>query len=251
MERELREDLVAGRNAVAELLRSDREIQSLYIQQGIEKNLAGLIAQGRKREIPIKDMDKSQMDRMVPGVPHQGIVAQTAAAQYSQLEDIFKKAGEEAPFIVLCDGITDPHNLGAIIRSAEAAGAHGVIIPKRRSAGLSYVVSKASAGAVEHIPIVRVTNLVNTMRQLKEQNLWFYAADLGGTPWVQQDYSGGVGLVVGAEGEGVSRLVKETCDFTVSLPMLGKVQSLNASVATGIVLYEIARQRMGLSAVEQ
>lgn len=243
-----REDLVAGRNAVLELLKSGRPVTTLYVQSGLEDNLSHLIALAREQDIVIKDTAKAGLDQMVPKVPHQGVVAQLAEARYSELEDIFEKAGDEAPFIVLCDEITDPHNLGAIIRSAEAAGAHGVIIPKRRSAGLTYVVSKASAGAVEHIPVVRVTNLVATMKELKKKNIWFYAADLEGTLWCQQDYAGGVGLVVGAEGQGVSRLVGETCDFTVTLPMQGEVSSLNASVATGIVLYEIARQRLGITA---
>jgi len=148
--------------------------------------------------------------------------------------------------VVFCDGIEDPHNLGAILRSAEAAGAHGVVIPKRRSAGLSWVVGKTSAGALNHLPVVRVPNLVAAMEALKKQGVWFYAADMGGQPWCAVDYAGPVGLVVGAEGSGVSRLVREKCDFAVSLPMRGKIASLNASVAAGIVLYEIARQRMKL-----
>lgn len=252
--KEQREDIVAGRNAVLELLRSERSVGCVYIQQGLEQGQKGALAEiyvgSREQDIPMKEVSKAKLDSLAPGVPHQGVVAELIEARYSELEDIFSRAeaAGEAPFVVLCDGITDPYNLGAIIRSAEAAGAHGVIIPKRRSAGLTHVVAKASAGAVEHIPIVRVTNLVSTMNQLKEKNIWFYAADMEGTMWCQQDYSGGVGLVIGAEGKGIGRLVKETCDFTVSLPMRGKIESLNASVASGIVLYEIARQRLGLSA---
>lgn len=243
-----REDYVAGRNAVLELLKSEQPVTAVYIQTGLEDGVAHLVALAREQDIVVKDITKAKLDSLFPKVPHQGVAAQLAEVAYSQMEDIYRKAGEEPPFVVLCDGITDPHNLGAIIRSAEAAGAHGVIIPKRRSAGLTYVVAKASAGAVSHLPVVRVTNLVDTIRELREKNMWFYAADLEGTLWCQQDYSGAVGLVVGAEGKGISRLVKEHCDFTVTLPMRGQVQSLNASVATGIILYEVARQRMGLSA---
>lgn len=242
-ENQLREDLVAGRNAVFELLESGNPVETIYVQKGLEGSISKIVAIASERRIVVKPVAKTRLDYLVPGVPHQGVVAQTAGARYSQLEDIFVKAGDEPPFIVLCDGIEDPHNLGAIIRSAEAAGAHGVIIPRRRSAGLTFVVSKASAGAVEHIPIVRVANITQTIKTLKEKNIWFYAADMVGTTWYKQSFSGGVGLVVGSEGKGVSRLVKENCDFVVSLPMKGSVQSLNASVASGIIMYEIVRQR--------
>ncbi|MFV0399934.1 MAG: 23S rRNA (guanosine(2251)-2'-O)-methyltransferase RlmB [Oscillospiraceae bacterium] len=241
-----REDLVAGRNAVLELLKSGRPVECVYLQRGLEGSVSRIAAMARERGIVVKEVAKAKLDYLVPGSPHQGVVAQTSESRYSELEDIFTLAGErgEPPFVILADGIEDPHNLGAIIRTAEAAGAHGIILPKRRSAGLTFVVTKASAGAVEHLPIVRVANLVATMKELKERGIWFYAADLEGTPWHAQDYSGGVGLVVGAEGAGVSRLVRETCDFAVTLPMRGKIQSLNASVAAGIVMYEIAKQRI-------
>ena len=172
-----------------------------------------------------------------------------AAESYASLEDIYRRAGDKPLFVVLADGVEDPHNLGAIIRTAEAAGAHGVIIPKRHSAGLTAAAVKSAAGAAAHLPVVRVPNLASLMDQLKrEKNLWFYCADMDGQPWCSVDYAGAVGLVVGSEGAGVSRLVKEKCDFVVSLPMNGKINSLNASVAAGIVLYEVARQRLGLRA---
>ena len=172
-----------------------------------------------------------------------------SAAAYSQMEDIFRQAGEEPLFLVLADGIEDPHNLGAIIRTAEGAGAHGVIIPKRHSAGLTAAAVKTAAGAAAHLPVVRVPNLVAAMKELRDQKgLWFYCADMDGQPWCTVDYGGPAGLVVGAEGSGVSRLVKESCDITVALPLRGKIGSLNASVAAGIVMYEMARQRMGLKA---
>lgn len=247
---QLRDDLIPGRNAVLELLKSDAEIECIYLQKEAEEGSIGqIIALGKEKGVIFKEVAKARLDSLVPGIPHQGVVAEVPQVNYSAIDDIFNKAGDNPPFIIIADEIEDPYNLGAIIRSAEAAGAHGIIIPKRRSAGLSFVVAKASAGAVAHMPVVRVSNLVNTMRQLKDKGLWFYAADMDGKPWCQQDYSGGVGLVVGNEGSGVSRLVKETCDFIVSLPMQGEIQSLNASVASGIIMYEIARQRLGLESI--
>ena len=197
--------------------------------------------------VPVKDATPQKLAALTGLESHQGVAAVPSAWDYASLEDIYKKAGDAPLFVVLCDGIEDPHNLGAIIRTAEAAGAHGVIIPKRHSAGLTAAAVKAAAGAAAYLPVVRVPNLPATMEQLrKEKNLWFYCADMDGAPWCQTDFAGPVGLVVGSEGEGVGRLVKESCDFVVSLPMLGQVGSLNASVAAGIVLYEIARQREGL-----
>lgn len=242
-----REDLVAGRNGVLELLKTDREVECVWLQKGLDGTPRKIAAIAQSKNVVVKEVVKEKLDRLCPGVPHQGVVAQLSQARYSTMEDIFHRAGEQPPFLVLADEIEDPHNMGAIIRTAEAAGAHGLIIPKRRSVGLTYTVAKSSAGAIEHLPIVRVTNLVSTMEDLKKKNIWFYAADMDGTTWCQQDYSGGVGLVIGSEGKGVGRLVREHCDFCVSLPMLGKVQSLNASVAAGIVMYEIARQRVAKS----
>ena len=181
---------------------------------------------------------------------HQGVAAYAASHEYASMDDIFALAEErgEKPFIVVCDELEDPHNLGAVLRTAEATGVHGVIIPKRRNASLSYVVGKASAGAVEYVPVVRVANIAQTMEELKEKGIWFYGADMDGDNWCSVDYDGGVGLVIGSEGRGISRLVKEKCDFVVSMPMKGKINSLNASVAAGVLMYEVARQRSGIKA---
>jgi len=245
-----REDLVIGRGAVQELLRSGRPVECLYIQQGLTGTITKITAIARDQGIPCKEVDGRKLDALCDKANHQGVIAQTAASRYSELEDIFQraKAADEPVFLVIADEIEDPHNLGAVIRTAEAAGAHGIIIPKRRSAGLTYTVSKTSAGASEHLPVVRVSNLATTIDGLKERGVWIYAADFGGDTWCQVDYAGAVGLVIGAEGRGVGRLIRQKCDFTVSLPMRGKIGSLNASVAAGIVLYEIARQRGGLAA---
>lgn len=240
-----REDLVIGRNAVLELLRSDAQVETLYLQKGLTGTISKIAAMAREKGVVVKEANGVKLDNMCAHSNHQGVVAVTAGAHYSELEDIFARAGEDPVFLVVADEIEDPHNLGAIIRTAEAAGAHGLILPKRRSAGLTFTVTKTSAGAVSHLPIVRVANLATTIDLLKERGVWFYAADLDGTPWCETDYSGPCGLVVGSEGKGVGRLIREKCDFAVTLPMRGKVNSLNASVAAGIVLYEIARQRMG------
>ncbi len=240
------ESIVAGRNAVTELLRSGREIECIYIQQGELKGpLTVIAAKARQQGVPIKEVDSRKLDQLAPG--HQGVAAIAAAWPYAQLEDILADAGEH-PFLVLADQIEDPHNLGAIIRTAEGAGAHGLIIPKRHSAGLTTGVAKASAGAVEHLPVARVSNLTATIQLLKKRNIWVYCADMDGQPWCQTNFEGGVALVVGSEGKGVSRIVRENCDGVVSLPMLGKMTSLNASVAAGVLLYEIARQRQGIAA---
>jgi 23S rRNA (guanosine2251-2'-O)-methyltransferase len=199
----------------------------------------------RDKGIVVKEVDLKKLDFMCPHTSHQGVVAVAAACEYSTVDDIFALAQDrnEQPFIIICNDIEDPHNLGAIIRTAECAGAHGVIIPKRRAVGLTSVVSKSSAGALEHMRIAKVTNLAVTMDELKEQGLWFYAADMGGEAYEKTDLAGSVGLVLGSEGEGISRLVKEKCDFTVSIPMYGKVNSLNVSAAAAVLLSEIARQR--------
>jgi rRNA methylase, putative, group 3 len=245
-ELQMREDLVIGRKPVLELLRSDAEVECIYLQKGLGGTVSQIAAMARDRGIVLKETASVKLDHLAAHNNHQGVVAQVSSARYSQMEDIYAKAGGEPLFVVLADGIEDPHNLGAIIRSAEAAGAHGVIIPKRRSAGLTMTVSKTSAGAVEHLPIVRVPNLAHAMDALKQKGVWFYTADMDGAHWCTVDFSGGVGLIIGAEGRGVGRLLKESSDFVVSLPMRGKIQSLNASVAAGILMYEIARQRMAL-----
>lgn len=241
----LREDLVIGRGAVLELLKTDREVECIYITSSQEArgSINALPPRAKQKGIPVKEVSPVKLDYMSGKQNHQGVIAVLAAARYSTIEDIFERAAGAPAFIVILDEITDPHNLGAIVRSAEAAGAHGIILPKRGGAGLTGVVSKTSAGAIEHIPVVRVPNLTATIAELKKRGVWLYAADMGGENWCSVDYSGSVAIVIGAEGKGVSRLVGENCDFTVSLPMFGKVGSLNASVAAGIVLYEVARQR--------
>ena len=240
------ESIVAGRNAVTELLRSGREVECIHIQRGELKGpLTVIAAKAKQRGIPIKEVDPRKLDQLAQG--HQGVAAVAAVWPYAELEDILAKAGEH-PFLVLADQIEDPHNLGAIIRTAEGAGAHGVIIPKRHSAGLTTGVAKASAGAVEHMPVARVSNLAATIELLKKRNIWVYCADMDGQPWCKANLEGGVALVVGSEGKGVSRIVRENCDGILSLPMLGKMTSLNASVAAGVLMYEIARQRQGIAA---
>ncbi len=247
---ELREDIIAGRNAVAEALKSGRPIDTVWIAKGTHTgSLPVLIAQCRKLGIPVKETDSRKMDSLAQN--HQGVLAFAACKPYAELSDLFElaKQREEPPFFILCDGLEDPHNLGAILRTAEASGAHGVIIPQRRAVGLTATVYKASAGAVEYVPVARVNNLTDTIRQLKERGLWVYGLDMQGSAWCSTDLSGPVALVVGAEGRGISRLVREQCDQMVSLPMQGNIQSLNASVACGIVLFEVMRQRKGLPAV--
>lgn len=242
-------DLIIGRNAVSEALRSERAIDTLLVVKGERNGSVGrIIAECREKKIVIKEVDKKKLDFMCGQGNHQGVAAYAAAHEYAEVEDIFALAKErgEDPFIIICDGIEDPHNLGAIIRTAETSGAHGIIIPKRRNASLTWAVGKASAGAVEYMPVARVGNLATLIDELKEKGIWVYSADMDGQNWCETDYSGGVALVVGSEGNGVSRLIKEKSDFVVSLPMRGKITSLNASVAAGILMYEVSRQRLGL-----
>lgn len=244
------EEWIAGRNAVAEALRAGRPIDRLLVAKGERSpRLGAILAQCRERGIPVKETDPRRMDELC-GPHHQGVAAAAACKDYASPEDILELAAKhgEPPFIVLCDGLEDPHNLGAILRTAEAAGAHGVIVPRRRSVGLTQTVYKTSAGAVEYLPVARVANLAETIRMLKERGLWIFGLDMDGGDWCAADLTGGIGIVVGAEGQGLSRLVRERCDAILSLPMKGKIQSLNASVATGIVLYEAARQRSGIAA---
>lgn len=242
-------DLIYGRNSVIEALKSDQSIDKVYIGTADSKGSIGkIIGMAKDRGIPVKDVTGQKLDAMCGSTNHQGVAATIAAVEYSSIEDIYQKAEEkgEPLFVIIADEIEDPHNLGALIRTAECSGAHGIIIPKRRSAGLSPTVFKASAGAANYTPIVRVPNLVAAIDELKERGVWIYCADMDGQNWCKVDYSGAVGLVIGSEGNGVGRLIKEKCDFTVSLPMLGQINSLNASVAGGIIMYEIARQRMKL-----
>ena len=245
------EDIIVGRNAVLEALRSGRAMDSILVAKGEHTgSITAIIAKAKEAEIPVKDTDGRKLDALCGGAVHQGVAAIAAVKEYVELDDLFRVAEErgEAPFFVLADEVEDPHNLGALIRSAEAAGAHGIIIPKRRAVGLTYAVGKASAGAVEYLPVARVSNLTAAIEELKERGVWVYAADMDGTPWCQANLSGAVALVVGGENHGVGRLVREKCDGILSLPMRGKVNSLNASVAGAVLMYEVARQRMQLSA---
>ena len=242
-------NLIIGRNAVSEALRSGRNIDTLLVVRGERNGSIGrIIAECKDKGIVVKEVDKKKLDFMCGQGNHQGVAAYAAVHEYSSVEDIFALAEErgEAPFIILCDELEDPHNLGAIIRTAETAGAHGVIIPKRRNASLTWAVGKASAGAVEYVPVARVGNLASTIDDLKKRGLWVYTADMDGQNWCETDFSGPVALVVGSEGNGVSRLIREKSDFVVSLPMKGKITSLNASVAAGILMYEVSRQRSGI-----
>lgn len=243
-----REDdtLVIGRNAVVELLKGSRQVECVYICDDATAKgqpISRIVAMAKKSGAPVKKVDMKKLEHLANGLNHQGVIAQAAAFQYSELSDIFEKAGDSAPFIIIADSIEDPHNLGAIIRTAEAAGAHGIIIPKRGGVGLTPIVGRTSAGAVEHLPVVRVTNLVATMKELKKQGVWIYGADMNGQRWEQADLTGSTALVIGSEGFGISRLVRENCDVILSLPMCGQINSLNASVAAGVLMYEIVRQR--------
>ena len=239
-------NLVAGRNAVNELLASGREIDQIIVEKGKrEGGLSVILAKAAARGIPIKDVAREKLNALCPQTNHQGIAAYAAMVEYCSVSDILDLATEkgEAPFVVVCDEIEDPHNLGAIIRTAECCGVHGVIIPKRRSCGINFAVSKASCGALEYMKIARVTNLAAAIDELKEAGVWVYAADMDGVDCEKQDFSGPSALVVGSEGRGVGRLVKEKCDVIVSLPMRGRITSLNASVAAGVLLYRILRDR--------
>lgn len=243
------EDIIIGRNPVIELLKSGKDIQSVLIAKGErEGSIKKIISLCRQNKVVLKTVDRKKLDLMCSGANHQGVAATVPQHEYALVEDILNYAEEkgEDPFIIICDEIEDSHNLGAIIRTAEACGVHGIIIPKRRSAGLNYTVAKTSCGAVEYMRVARVANLASTIDSLKKKNIWVYCADMDGQPWCSTDFTGGCAIVVGNEGKGVSRLIKEKCDVTVSLPMRGKINSLNASVAAGIIMYEAARQRLGL-----
>lgn len=243
------DNLVIGRNAVMELLKSGREIECISVAKGErEGSVTRILALAREKGVVVKNVDRKKLDFMCAGANHQGVCASVPAHEYSSVEEILEYAKEknEPPFIIICDEIEDSHNLGAIIRTAEACGVHGVIIPKRRNVGLNFVVSKTSCGALEYVKVARVGNLSSTIEDLKKKNIWVYCADMDGQPWCKTDFSGGCALVVGSEGKGVGRLIKEKCDETVSLPMRGQVNSLNASVAAGVIMYEIARQRLEL-----
>ena len=239
--------IIEGRNAVTEALRAGVAIDKIFIARGETDSALGHIAStAREKGIVVVDADRRKLDTMSRTHSHQGVIAQAAVREYASVDDILAAAREkgENPLIVVCDELSDPHNLGAVIRTADAAGAHGVIIPKRRSAGLTAVVAKTSAGAVAHVPVARVANLTSLLKELKEEGIWvFGAAAEGSTSLYQADFKGPAAIVIGSEGTGMSRLVEETCDFTVSIPMLGKINSLNASAAAAVLLYEAVRQR--------
>lgn len=238
---------IEGRNAVLEAFRSGRTIDKLLVQDGCKDGpVQTILREARKGDTIVQFVAKERLDQLSETGRHQGVIAMAAAYQYAQVEDMLERARErgEAPFLVLLDGIEDPHNLGAIIRTANLAGAHGVIIPKRRAVGLTATVAKASAGALNYTPVAKVTNLSQTIQELKKQGMWFVCADMGGTTMYDLDLKGSIGLVIGNEGEGVSKLVREHCDFVASIPMKGDIDSLNASVAAGVLSYEILRQRI-------
>ena len=246
-ENEARNDLIEGRNAVMEALRAGRTIDKIFIAKGdVDKTLGHIASKARSAGIVVTEADRRKLDAMSQTHAHQGVIALCAVKEYSTIEDMLAIAAErgEAPFLVLCDEISDPHNLGAIIRTANLAGAHGVIIPKRRAAGLTATVARTSAGALNYTPVAKVTNLASTIEELKKEGLWFVCADMGGESMYRLNLTGPIGLVIGNEGEGVSRLVKEKCDMTASIPMKGDIDSLNASVAAGVLAYEIVRQRL-------
>lgn len=238
---------IEGRNAVLEAFRSGKCVDKLFILDGCQDGPVRTIArEARKTDTIINYVSKERLDQLSETRAHQGVIAQAAAYEYSTVDEILARAEEkgEPPFLILLDNVEDPHNLGAIIRTANLVGAHGVIIPKRRAVGLTSTVAKTSAGAINYTPVAKVTNIVRTIEELKEKGIWFVCADMGGEIMYDLDLTGPMGLVIGNEGEGVSRLVREACDFTASIPMKGDIDSLNASVAAGVLAYEIVRQRL-------
>lgn len=240
--------LVEGRNAVLEAIRAGKTIDRLYVQDGLKDGPVNtIIREAKKAGVFVRFESKDRLNQLSESKNHQGVIAQIAAYRYYEVEDMLKEAEEkgEAPFLILLDGIEDPHNLGAIIRTANQAGAHGVIIPKNRAVGLTATVAKTSAGALNYTKVAKVTNIGNTIDELKEKGMWFVCADMGGTVMYDLNLKGSIGLVVGAEGNGVSRLVREKCDMIATIPMKGNIDSLNASVAAGVLAYEIVRQRLG------
>lgn len=242
-----KEFTIEGRNAVLEAFRSGKTIDKLFVLDGCQDGpVKSIIREAKKTDTIINFVDKERLDRLAGTGHHQGVVAQAAAYEYAEVEDILKAAKDkgEAPFIFILDEIEDPHNLGAIIRTANQAGAHGVIIPKRRAVGLTATVAKTSAGAINYTPVAKVTNISKTIEDMKKQGMWFVCADMDGTTMYDLNLTGPIGLVIGNEGSGVGRLVKEKCDFVASIPMKGDIDSLNASVAAGVLAYEIVRQRM-------
>lgn len=241
------ENIIEGRNAVMEAFRSGKPVDKLYVLDGCQDGAVRfIIREARKHDTILNFVEKDRLNQLSETGKHQGVIASVAAYEYAEVEDMLKLAEEkgEDPFLIILDNIEDPHNLGAIIRTANQAGAHGVIIPKRRAVGLTATVARTSAGALNYTPVAKVTNLVKTMEDLKKKGLWFVCADMDGDVMYDVNMKGPIGLVIGNEGEGVGRLVKDTCDFTARIPMKGDIDSLNASVAAGVLAYEIVRQRM-------
>lgn len=241
------EFVIEGRNAVIEAFRAGKTVDKLFVLEHCkEGSMNTVLREAKKHDTVIQYVKKERLEQMSETGKHQGVIAFIAAYEYATVDDILKRAEEkgESPFVVILDDIEDPHNLGAIIRTANLAGAHGVIIPKHRAAGLTATAVRASAGAINHTPVAKVTNIAKTIEELKDRGLWFVCADMGGTTMYELDLKGAIGLVIGNEGKGVSRLVKEKCDFVASIPMFGDIDSLNASVAAGVLAYEIVRQRI-------
>lgn len=237
-------NIIVGRNPVTEALKSGREIDKLVVSS-TEGSMIKILAMAKEKGIPVMKTEKAALDRIAAGQAHQGVAAYTSPYDYAEMEEIFAKAqasGEE-PFIIILDNLEDPHNLGAIMRTAECVGAHGMIIPKRRACGLTEVVAKASAGAIEYMPCVKVTNIAQIIDELKEKGIWVAACDMGGQEYYKANLKGAIAVVIGSEGFGISKLVREKCDFVVSMPMLGKITSLNASNAAAVIAYEVRRQR--------
>ncbi len=240
------DNLIAGRNSVIELLNSNREIDRILIEKGNKSgSINAIIAKASDRKVPIKYVASEKLNAICPNVNHQGVVAYAAMHEYCSVSDLIDYANEkgESPFIIICDGIEDPYNLGAIIRTAECCGVHGIIIPKRRSVGINYAVGKTACGALEYMKVARVSNITSAINELKAAGVWVYGADMDGEPYDRVDFSGPVALVVGGEGKGISRIVNENCDVVLSLPMKGHISSLNASVAAGVFMYEIVKYK--------
>ena len=238
-------EVIAGRNPVTEALKGDRDVERIFIADGAEGSVSKIVAIAREQGVIVDFVPKEKIDAMAPGAKHQGVVAKVSEYSYADMEDVFAKAEEagEDPFIIILDEISDPHNLGAIIRTAECAGAHGVIIPKRRAASLTQTAALSAAGALECMPVVQVTNLARTIEELKEKGIWIGAADMDGETYYEASLTGPIAIVIGNEGKGVGRLVKEKCDFVLSIPMYGRINSLNASNAAAVLMYGIRRAR--------
>lgn len=239
-------EIIIGRNAVLEALKNNREIEKITVAKGADGSVKQITAKAKEKKIPLYYSDRSRLDRDASGGNHQGVIAVVSDYSYASVDDILAKAESlgEPPFVVILDGLEDPHNLGAVMRTAECAGAHGIIIPKRRSVSVNETVAKTSAGASEYMLCARVTNIAREIEKLQERGLWIGACDMDGDVYYKQNLTGGIGIVIGSEGSGISRLVKEKCDFVVSIPMKGRITSLNASNAASILMYEIVRQRL-------